>query len=351
MTLPVRQRPLVRLAAVLASVTLVPLAALPSLASAPASTPHPAAPLGGCAVTQDATVHHPARTQVSGLQRTAARRTAGWARQLPDGRWQARVDVASRWKGRATATTSADYASADCDVASRTITTTRTRATSVRVTWSATRKASTRKGAINAAIRTAKEKSKKVARRELAQVALDAAGLAARQSFLDALPKRDAVLPSVRPMPTRTQACPTRLASASDEQWSAAEHKGTLVPQFSDAAATWVCRYSHVDGKVVERTKVTGAAQRRLVAGLRSLVVPDPRMAEACIPDLGSTYLVTHVTARGLRTGVVINDFGCRSARLTPDPKLVAAGTTVSPGVPSGRYRPSDSLLKAIRSA
>lgn len=340
-----------RFAAALASLALVPLAALPSLANAPAAQPHPAAPPGGCAVTQDATVRVDSPTTVTGLKRTKARRTSTWVRQLPDGQWQARVAVVSRWKGTATATSGGSYASADCDVAPKTVTATRTRATDVRVSWAATRKASTRKGAVNAAIRTAKSRSKSLARADLTTLAHEAAGLAARRSFLQALPDRGIPAPQHWPLPTRAQACPTKLAPLSDKQWSAASTKSALVPQFEDVAATWVCRYSHSDGHVVTRTKITGAAQRRLVAGLRSIRVLDPRISEACTAEAGSTYLVTHVNQRGQWISVVVNDFGCRTVRLTSDPKRVPAGAKVSAGVPSGYYGPSDMLLKVIRSA
>lgn len=339
------------LAAASTATLVVSLLALPAVTAAPAPTPDPAAPPGGCAVTQDVTQTRSQTAEVS-VRRTRATRLDLRTRRTEDGRWSARLRVASSWKGRASVTSTGVYASADCDVAERQVSATRTRAAGVRVTQSVRRTATNRKAAIREARAAVTKRSRREARVLLVTRANDAAFLAARQSFLRTLPNRDVAQDSMeRQMPSARQACPTRLASGSRAEQQRALERGETVPQFADAAQVWVCRYSHVDGKVESRRKVSAAQRTRLVAGLRSLTTLDPRIAVACTADIGPTYLVVHVARDGVRTGAVLHDSGCRHVGLTRDAGRELAGGRTSPGVPAGEYLPTARWVDVVRAA
>lgn len=328
----------------LASAAPTDLTAEPSLRPS-----DPAAPEGGCAVTQP-----PGATRVDSTRTTLKKlrtvRSVITTRRGPDGRWRARVKRTVSWTATARVSIADRYASADCDVDERAVQGTASRTRKVTTEVSALRRSSSRTKAIRQARSTAAAKARRDATRLVVTRASDAAFLAARQSFLDTLPA-PAVSSSKPRRLTGPEVCPTRLGSRGNTE--AAWRPGTTVPQFADPAAVWVCTYRFDTGKVSERQKVTGATRRALVAGLRSLRYDsmEALSKQACTADLGPRHLVAHVAADGTVTGAVVHDYGCHDVRLTADAARHAPGGVTSPGVPAGTFQPTRSFLDVVTQA
>lgn len=337
---------------------------IPLLASGPASTvtanrsvdaaaaadvPDPAAPVGGCAVTQapEATRFGKATDVATKKVRTVRAKTS--VRRLPDGRWRARVTSTKVWKASATVAVTDRYASADCDVAERAVTGSARRSSKVRVDAHTLKSATTRKAAVRKARKAATVQARRSVRSSTVTKARDAAFLKARLSFLATLPTRPTgpTADVVRTL-TGKQVCPKRLASGTDN--AAASRPGATVPQFAEPAAVWVCTYSFFDGKVVDRTEATGSRRRALVNGLRSLRYSSDEEQDnrACTADLGPLKLVAHVAIDGTVTGTVVQDFGCHDVALTADPARVIAGTRTTPGVPAGIFHGRPTFYGAV---
>ena len=67
----------------------------------------------------------------------------------------------------------------------------------------------------------------------------------------------------------------------------------------------------------------------------------------ACTADLGPRYMVSLAWQRDL-TGVVIEDYGCGSVRLTDDPFVTVPGDASQAGTVSGIFEPPPDLLSDL---
>lgn len=133
--------------------------------------------------------------------------------------------------------------------------------------------------------------------------------------------------------------CPQRLPPADEEThgWGT-DDAATESPTLPVADEAWVCTYApreadrRADGDVVlrwERTEEPAALDReelrRAEAALDGLA-PAQREEVACTADLGPRWMLV-LSDDGDLTGVVVDDYGCRDVRLTPEPHTVVPGT------------------------
>lgn len=146
------------------------------------------------------------------------------------------------------------------------------------------------------------------------------------------------------PAVTAAQACPDQLAGDAHGT-PRAEVPAEGPPGLDAPMAIWVCTYSTLDrpdpGVLAPAWRRVGAARRVegpsyavLARGLRELAPAAPD--RVCTADLGPRVLVGHVAADGNLTGVVVDLYGCREVRLTPDPATVPPGGDTGADTPSG---------------
>ena len=350
-----RPRPRAASLSLAASALLVPLLALPGQAQ-PAAQPATRSPAAAtpaervaagtvapgtsaCTVTQGPvdggplTVHGKPRklklTRVKEVRRsTQARRTGG--------KWRVAVSARVVWKGSATADATQTFAAPDCDMAARKVTATGTRSTRAAFTTRRTGVASTKKAATRAAVKKLRVATKSWARGQVVGGAQARAAANARAAFLATLPHRAPEYRGPKAGVTAAQACPAKTRTA----WSKTSSRAaTVVPQLGTPATIWRCTYD-LDGHVIARTKLSGAAKRAALAEVRALAVPDPRMAILCPTNLLPSQLVSLVGRDGSVTRAFSRGGGCRETTLSATPAKVGPHAGVAPRVPSGYYRP-----------
>ncbi len=161
------------------------------------------------------------------------------------------------------------------------------------------------------------------------------------------------------PAPTGEDVCPPQLAEASDKHGFGGEEVASSTPEFGDTAALWACTYNTLtigttpEGgqkygwkRVGEPTPIDSTEYDDLVRGLGNLRPADPQ--RMCTADLGPRVMLGHVATNGQVTGVVVDLFGCRDVRLTPDPVGVAPGESDVDGVPTGVLAGSTEFMTAV---
>lgn len=345
---PRRVRSLRGLVSATALAVIAPLALSTVSAAAPAADPHPAAPIGGCAVTQDPAADVVSKPRKVTLQRKRTVVQQRRVKRVARG-WRVALDSRVVWRGGATVDVTSTYASADCGVEEQRVQATHRRTSRVPVTLRRGATAPTRKAAAAEARKKVRHATRRSARARVIDLAREAALLKARTTFLDSLPTRDETVPTVEVANPAKQACPKRVATkATQKGHEAARREGTIVPQFDQLGTLWVCSYGYPKGVLTERRKVRGVDARRVLAGLRSLRLLPVDGPRACPSDIGGTTLVTHVTPAGGVTSVAVQRFGCHDARLTASAARVAPGTAVARGVPTGTFGSSPLLWEAL---
>lgn len=157
------------------------------------------------------------------------------------------------------------------------------------------------------------------------------------------------------------EVCPPRLAQQEDPGHGfgtddRAEESPSLVPPES----AWVCQYDPVDagpgpggdGMTLEWELVDPAREvpeADLGTFERHLAQLEPAdAARACTADLGPRWMLVHVVESDL-TGVVVDDFGCRDARMTDEPFETPPGDASQPGTVSGVLSGPEALLTDIK--
>ena len=129
------------------------------------------------------------------------------------------------------------------------------------------------------------------------------------------------------------QPCPEELPE--EEQGEGWEQPAESAPDLPAADEAWVCVYGDAgapaDGSrgyyVWKRSgQPVALSADELEAAQELLDELEPAPAEqACTADLGPRYVLVLSTGGDL-TGVVLDDFGCHSARLTGDPHDIGPG-------------------------
>lgn len=160
-----------------------------------------------------------------------------------------------------------------------------------------------------------------------------------------------------------SQPCPAKLPQAPVSTYGIGTEKpATSTPKLPTADAGWVCTYAPTDagpgpdGQGTSTGWTRSAAARKLdaaetdgIARLLGDLAPAERN-QACTSDLGRRIMVV-LSAQGDLTGVVIDDFGCRTVRLTDEPFKTVPGDAKQGGAVSGTLTPSPSLRSALLGA
>lgn len=158
------------------------------------------------------------------------------------------------------------------------------------------------------------------------------------------------------------QVCPRQLPAGEDPHGRGfgTNDSATAKPSLLNPESAWVCRYLPVqagpgpdgDGArfVWQREGEPKPLSRaRLATAVAHLSQLQPQGDVNCTSDLGQRLMLVYLHARDL-TGVVIDDYGCRSVRLTNDPFSRAPGDPGQEGTVPGRLRGPAQLLDELKS-
>lgn len=143
--------------------------------------------------------------------------------------------------------------------------------------------------------------------------------------------------------------CPEKLPQAT-KQRSATDEPATSTPTLPTADAGWVCVYTPRGGwTLTDRARRLDAAETDGIARLVADLTPEEK-DQVCSSDLGRRVMVV-LSARGDLTGLVIDDFGCRTVRMTDEPFTTVPGDATQGGAVSGTLTPSATLRSALLGA
>ncbi len=133
-------------------------------------------------------------------------------------------------------------------------------------------------------------------------------------------------------------------------------------PQLQDVEKAWICQYSPKDaapGPEGDGNPWTWPLEGKphpvepsLIQDLKvslSQLVP-PAADLICTADIGQRWMLAYSTGGDL-TGVVVDDFGCRSVRLTNEPFESVPGLASVGGIVPGYLTGPDTLLAQIKAA
>ena len=196
------------------------------------------------------------------------------------------------------------------------------------------------------------------------RVAISVATVALLSSCGESTGEDAAIDPSTDPVDELAmhsgQFCPARLPRASQETYGfGTDERATSLPALPAFDEVWLCSYETqdiapqgADGAWYEWV-MTGSPEKlnsdqvdSLSAALDELsLIEDGDFA--CTAELGPRYLVSAAWERDL-TGVVIDDYGCGSVRLTDDPFVTIPGDASQPGTVDGVLQAPDGLLAIL---
>lgn len=218
-------------------------------------------------------------------------------------------------------------------------------------------------------------RSRRQGRRKLALLALVTAGFALAgcespspgptesPTTHAASPPAHAESPTVRPGEMSSagdQLCPSDLPIADDPSGHGfgVERAAEELPSLLQPQEAWVCRYDSFDraaassGGVVLGWRLAGRPEPvatadlpDLRAALEELNLPDPN--QACTDDLGPRWMVVY-SHDGDLTGLVVDDFGCLSVRLTDRPHTTPPGEQDQEGAVGGVLGGGAAVLEAL---
>lgn len=154
--------------------------------------------------------------------------------------------------------------------------------------------------------------------------------------------------------------CPTDLPLGEDPSGLGfgTERAAAQLPHLLEPQEAWVCQYDYVDptvdAGVTERgwrltedpRPVAAEDLPVLRSALDSLALVD--MNQACTSDLGPRWMVAF-SHDGDLTGVVVDDYGCRSVRLTDDPHATPPGADDQDGTVGGVLDGGSAVLEAVQ--
>jgi hypothetical protein len=143
------------------------------------------------------------------------------------------------------------------------------------------------------------------------------------------------------------QPCPDQLPQPAEGLGT--DQPAASAPTLPAVDQAWVCQYAANEANKWllegEANPVDAALLPDIETGLGALS-PAPAH-QMCTMDLGPRWMIVSATADGDLTGVVVDDFGCRSVRLTDEPFEVVPGEGTFPGALSA----PDGLLEKIKAA
>lgn len=154
--------------------------------------------------------------------------------------------------------------------------------------------------------------------------------------------------------------CPTELPIGDDPSGHGfgVEAPAEQLPDLLDPHEAWVCQYETYDrdttanGGLVYGWRQTGDPSPvapgdlpALRSALDSMVLPSPD--QACTADLGPRWMVVY-SHDGDLTGVLVDDYGCRSVRLTDDPHSTPPGAVDQDGTVGGVLDGGAAVLDAV---
>lgn len=133
-------------------------------------------------------------------------------------------------------------------------------------------------------------------------------------------------------------------------------------PELQNVEEAWICEYAantvapgpegngdpwewllQGEPQPVEKSRI-----QDLKISLSELAPPAPDMV--CTADIGPRRLLSYSTGGDL-TGVLVDDFGCRSVRLTDEPFETVPGAASTGGMVRGYLSGPDTLLERIKAA
>ena len=160
--------------------------------------------------------------------------------------------------------------------------------------------------------------------------------------------------------PRGDEVCPERLPRGKGPGFGT-EQRAEAAPELPTPESAWTCRYQPVDGgpgpdgqataleweREGEARPVSSTALPDIMRDLSRLAPPDTAN-QMCTMDLGPRWMLVLTTGQDL-TGVVVDDFGCRSVRLTDDPFETAPGASDQDGIVPGVLTAPPNLLTDLK--
>jgi hypothetical protein len=160
------------------------------------------------------------------------------------------------------------------------------------------------------------------------------------------------------------EVCPERLPQADEADYGlGTDQSAASAPTLPAIESAWVCQYSPTEAdpgpegsgtpwawvRDGEARSVDEALLPDIESDLSELAPsPDHQM---CTADLGPRWMLVYAAAGGDLTGVVVDDFGCRSVLLTDEPFETVPGEATQSGIVPGVLTAPDGLLDAIKAA
>ncbi|WP_151523957.1 hypothetical protein [Serinicoccus kebangsaanensis] len=156
--------------------------------------------------------------------------------------------------------------------------------------------------------------------------------------------------------------CPAELPTGEDPSGHGfgATSPAEQLPHLLEPEEAWLCRYDFFDrdsdntnGTVLgwrhsgEPRPVAPEDLPALEAALDDLTLPNPQ--QGCNADLGPRWMVSY-SHEGDLTGVVVDEYGCRTVRLTDDPHSTPPGADDQDGTVGGVLDGGGAVLKALGS-
>lgn len=157
--------------------------------------------------------------------------------------------------------------------------------------------------------------------------------------------------------------CPKRLPQGDDpDHGLGTDEPAPSAPSLPSPESAWVCRYQPFDlgpgpdgdgttfgwERVGTARPVDPSRLPDLASALREL--PPAEGERLCTADLGSRWMLV-ISVRGDLTGVVVDGYGCRDARLTDEPFETVPGAAGQAGTVGGVLAGPRTLLEDIESA
>lgn len=154
--------------------------------------------------------------------------------------------------------------------------------------------------------------------------------------------------------------CPQELPIGDDPggHGFGVEAAAEKLPTLLEPQETWMCHYNTSDvgatpsggttygwGHTGQPVPVAPSDVPNFQDALNDLSLPD--LNEACTADLGPRWMVVW-THDGDLTGVVVDDFGCRSVRLTDNPHTTPPGADDQDGTVAGVLGGGTAILNAL---
>jgi hypothetical protein len=156
-------------------------------------------------------------------------------------------------------------------------------------------------------------------------------------------------------------ACPDKLPRAEGPDTGlGGDTPAGGTPELQNVEEAWICEYAaqdlapgpEGDGDPFEWV-LRGQAKQVDTSLIQDLKVSLSELAPPasdliCTADLGPKWLLSYSTGGDL-TGVTVDDFGCRSVRLTDEPFETVPGTASTGGMVQGYLAAPDTLLTQIK--